>query len=126
MENEIQILRDRIDELEEQLRQLQETLVPEKNPFAIIIGNSRQQAALLLGLYKLKFASYKYLDCITEQTSTSSRKTEGANITNRTKVAVFKIRRKLKKYGIKIHASWGEGYYLDDVSYAKLQKLMEG
>jgi hypothetical protein len=126
MKDEVAALRERISELEEELLQLRSSLAPVKNPFAKILGNSPQQSALLLGLYKVDFARYDYLDAITDVTGKYNRMTDGPHVGNRTKVAVFKLRRKLKKYGVDIHMCWGEGYYLDKTNKAKLDKLMKG
>ena len=45
--------------------------------------------------------------------------------TLRTKVAVWKLRQRLKPYGIEIKTWRGIGYYLDDENKAKLKQLME-
>jgi hypothetical protein len=113
----------KVEMLQEQLRQLREDTVHVDGTFASFL--SRQQAALLMGIYNRKTASYAYLDNLTEHNGQYSRHEGKLHITLRTKVAVLKLRRKLQPYGIEIKTWRGVGYYLDDENKAKLQALME-
>ena len=120
---EVQRLRDRVAELEEELRQLRADIAPMDDTFAGIL--SRQQAALLKSIQNRKFASYKYIDQVLANYGNSCRG-NGENLEQlRSKVSIHKLRRKLAPYGIKIKTWKTFGYYLDDENRAKLQKMME-
>lgn len=119
----IQQLRERIEELEEENRQLREDMGRSDTAFVGIL--SRQQAALLRGIYKRNPATYAYLDNITEDHGKYNRYEGEMHITLRTRVAVWKLRNVLNNYGIKINVLRGFGYYLDDDNKAKLKLLME-
>lgn len=116
-------LRARITELEEELKQLRAELAPVDNTFARFL--SKQQAALLMSIYKREFASYAYLDNITEENGKYNRYDGEMHQTLRTRVAVWKLQKKLKPYGITIVLQSGVGYYMDAQNKLKLQKLME-
>jgi hypothetical protein len=112
-----------IGKLEEELRQLRGDLVPVNNPFLHLF--SRQHAALLLGLYSKHIATYAYLDAINSETG-HLRRGEGDDYArHRVKVALHKLRKKLREHGIEVSTRHGLGYYLDDENRAKLEKLME-
>ena len=115
---------DRIAELEEELRQLRADLAQASAAFVGVL--SPQQSALLMGIYGRPMASYAYLDHITEDHGKYNRYEGEMHQTLRTKVAVWKLRQRLKPYGIEIRTWRGVGYYLDDENKAKLQALMEG
>jgi phosphoglycerate-specific signal transduction histidine kinase len=119
----IQQLRERIAELEEEIRQLREDMRHGDSAFVGIL--SRQQGALLRGICKRTPATYAYLDNITEDHGKYNRYEGEMHITLRTRVAVWKLRNKLRDYGIKINVLRGVGYYLDDDNKAKLKLLME-
>jgi hypothetical protein len=119
----VQKLRDRIAELEEEIRQLREDTVHVDNTFAAIL--SKQHAALLMGIYKRDIATFAYLDIITEEYGKYNRYEGKRHQSLRTKVAVWKMRKALKPYGIEIKTWKGVGYYLDDENKAKLKQLME-
>jgi hypothetical protein len=123
MSDTVQDLRDRIAELEEEVRQLREDTAHVDSTFAAIL--SKQHAALLMGIYRRSVAPFAYLDHITEEHGKYNRYEGEMHQTLRTKVAVWKIRQRLKPYGIEINTWRGVGYYLDDENKAKLQKLME-
>ena len=121
--NEVQSLRDRIEELEEELRQLRADNV-KKDWF--ILGNlSKQQSALLFAINQRSVTTYEQLDYVTEDHGKYNRYEGEMHQTLRTKVAVWKLRKKLELYGVKIKTLRGIGYYLDDENKAKLKKLME-
>ena len=119
----IKALRERIADLEEEIRQMREENVPMDDTFATIL--SRQQMALLMNMYKKSVSSYVSLDRTTEEYGKYNRYEGETQIATRTKVAVWKLRRKLKPYGIEIKVWRNVGYYLDDENKAKLQALME-
>ena len=114
---------DRIAELEEELRQLRADLAQASAAFVGVL--SPQQSALLMGIYGRPMASYAYLDHITEDHGKYNRYEGEMHQTLRTKVAVWKLRQRLKPYGIEIKTWRGVGYYLDDENKAKLKQLME-
>jgi len=119
----VQQLRDRIAELEEEVRQLREDMVPTDATFLDFL--SKNQMKLLLGIYSRPVADYAYLDRITEQGDKYSRYTDINHEALRNRVSVWKLRQKMREYGIEIKTWRGIGYYLDDENKAKLQKLME-
>jgi DNA-binding response OmpR family regulator len=86
---------------------------------------SRQQLALLLAINKRPMATYSYLDHVSEDHGKYNRYEGEMHQTLRTKVAVWKLRQRLKPYGIEIKTWRGVGYYLDDENKAKLKALME-
>jgi hypothetical protein len=121
--NPIRELRQRIEELEEEIRQLKSDLSKDDDVFAKFL--SPQQSALLMGIYKCPCASYDYLDNITERHGFYNRYEGEMHQTLRTRVAVWKLRKKMKMFGIEINILRGYGYYLDDENKAKLKQLME-
>jgi hypothetical protein len=119
----IRDLRQQVEDLKEELRQLREDTVHVDSTFAAIL--TKQHAALLMGIYKRDIAPFAYLDNITEEHGKYNRYEGEMHQTLRTKVAVWKIRHRLKPYGIEIKTWKGVGYYLDDENKAKLKQLME-
>ena len=119
----IRKLYGRISLLEEELRQLREDIVPVDGMFASFL--SRQEAIVLRGVYSRKVASFAYLDQLTVDSCKFHRYDNDVHAHLRCKVAICKIRRRLKPYGIEIKTWRGVGYYLDDENKAKLQALME-
>jgi hypothetical protein len=115
-------LRKRIDLLEEELRQLREDLVPVKNPFWHLF--SYQHSALLLGIYSKRLATYAFLDAICSQSGHINRGEGDDYARRRVKVAIFKLKKKLREHGIEVCTRRGLGYYLDDENRAKLETLM--
>ena len=123
-DNPIRQLRKRINFLEEELRQLREDLVPVKNPFWHLF--SYQHSALLLGIYSKRLATYAFLDAICSQSGHISRGEGEDYARHRVKVALHKLKKKLREHDIEVCTRRGLGYYLDDENRAKLEKLMEG
>jgi hypothetical protein len=119
----IRQLYDRINLLEEQLRQLREDLVPPNNPFLHIF--SYQHAALLLGIYGKHLATYSFLDAICSKTGHIGRGEGEDYARHRVKVAIYKLKKKLREHDIEVCTRRGLGYYLDDENRAKVEKLME-
>ena len=118
----IQKLRERIETLEEEIRQFHEDSADIDSIFTGVL--SRQQLALLMAINKRPLAPYSYLDHVTEDHGKYNRYEGAMHQTLRTKVAVWKLRKKLKLYGIEIKTWRGVGYYLDDDNKAKLKQLM--
>lgn len=123
-DNPIRQLRKRINFLEEELRQLREDLVPVKNPFWHLF--SYQHSALLLGIYSKRLATYAFLDAICSQSGHINRGEGEDYARRRVKVALHKLKKKLREHGIEVCTRRGLGYYLNDENRAKLEKLMEG
>ena len=118
----IRKLRERIETLEEEIRQFHEDSADIDSIFTGVL--SRQQLALLMAINKRPLAPYSYLDHVTEDHGKYNRYEGAMHQTLRTKVAVWKLRKKLKPYGIEIKTWRGVGYYLDDDNKEKLKKLM--
>ena len=119
----IRQLYERISLLEEQLRQFREDLVPPNNPFLHLF--SYQHSALLMGLYNKRMATYAFLDCINSETGHRHRGEGEDYARHRVKVALHKLKKKLREHGVDVHTRRGLGYYLDDENRAKVEKLME-
>jgi len=123
MSDLIKQLRERIEELEEEVRQLREDTVQTNAVFLNVL--SKNQMKLLLGIYNRPVADYAYLDRITEQSDKYSRYTDINHEDLRVRVSIWKLRQKMREYGIEIKTWRGIGYYLDDEGKAKLKQLME-
>jgi len=120
----IRQLRERIDMLEEEMRQLRQDIVPVNNPFLRMF--SYQHSALLLGIYSKNLSTYAFLDAICSNTGRINRGEGEDYARHRVKVALHKLKKKLRLHGIEVCTRRGLGYYLDDENRAKLEKLMEG
>ena len=119
----IRELRERIVELEEEVRQLRADMVPTDATFLGFL--SKNETTLLMGIYSRPVADYAYLDRITEQGDRYNRYTDINHESLRARVSVWKLRKKMKMLGIEIKTWRGIGYYLDDENKAKLKSLME-
>lgn len=115
-------LRERIYILEEELRQLRETIAPADNPFGHLFA--RQHAALLMGLYSRRTATFALLDAIGAETGHLGRGEGGDYAHHRVKVAMHKLRKKLREHGIEVSVIRGVGYFLDDENKTKVETLM--
>jgi hypothetical protein len=118
----IRQLYSRISLHEEELRQLREDLVPVDNPFLHLF--SYQHSALLLGIYSKRLATYAYLDAICSRSGHISRGEGEDYARRRVKVALHKLKKKLREHGIEVCTRRGLGYYLDDDNRTKLEMLM--
>jgi hypothetical protein len=123
MSDLVRQLRERVEELEEEIRQLRADMVQTDTHFMGIL--TRQESIVMRGILSRKIASYVYLDQLTMESCRLGRYGEEVNMRVRCKVAIYKIRNKLKPYGIEIKTWIGVGYYLDDENKAKLKQLME-
>jgi hypothetical protein len=122
MSDLVQQLRDRIAELEEEIRQLRTDMIPTDATFLGVL--SKQELTILMGIYSRPVADYAYLDRITEQGDRYNRYTDINHEALRNRVSIWKLRKKMREYGIEIKTWRGIGYYLDDENKAKLKKLM--
>ena len=118
----IRSLKERIETLEEEIRQFHEDAADIDSIFTGVL--SRQQLALLMAINKRPLAPYSYLDHVTEDHGKYNRYEGAMHQTLRTKVAVWKLRQKLKPYGVEIKTWRGVGYYLDDDNKVRLKQLM--
>jgi hypothetical protein len=116
-------LRERILELEEEIRQLRADMIPTNAVFLDFL--SKNQMKLLMGIYGRPVADYAYLDRITEEGDRYNRYTDINHEALRNRVSIWKLRQKMREHGIKIKTLRGVGYYLDDENKAKLKQLME-
>jgi DNA-binding response OmpR family regulator len=123
MSDLVRELRERIEELEEEVRQLREDMVQTNATFLHFL--SKNQMKLLMGIYSRPVADYAYLDRITEESDKYSRYTDINHEALRNRVSIWKLRQKMREYGIEIKTWRGIGYYLDDENKAKLKQLME-
>ena len=119
----IRALRERIAELEEEVRQLREDMVQTNAAFLNVL--TKNQMKLLMGIYIRPIADYAYLDRITEQSDRYNRYTDVEHEDLRVRVSIWKLRKKMREYGIEIKTWRGIGYYLDDENKAKLKQMME-
>lgn len=122
--DEINALRNRIAELEEEIRQLRADMTPTNATFLGIL--SKNQIKILFGIYSRPIADYAYLDRITEQGDRYNRYTDINHEALRNRVSIWKLRKKMREHGIEIKTWRGIGYYLDDENKVKLKQLMEG
>jgi hypothetical protein len=113
-----------IERLKEEIRQLREELAQIDIGFLKFL--SKQQAGLLTGICKRDVATFAYLDNITEEHGKYDRYGGEMHQTLRTKVAVWKMRNKLRPHGITINVVRGVGYAIDDDNKKKLMELMKG
>jgi len=116
-------LRDRIAELEEEIRQLRTDMIPTDATFLGVL--SKQELTILMGIYSRPIADYAYLDRITEHGDRYNRYTDIHHELLRARVSVWKLRKKMRMYGVEIKTWKSIGYYLDEENKAKLKTLME-
>ena len=123
--SEVTILRERIAHLEEELRQLREDITPPRNPFIGRLGLTPQLAEIVHALHRSDKCSQALLDRVTEATGHTRRGDEEGLVCNRTKVALTKIRKRLKPYGVGIRTIWGFGYAMPDDDKRKLTAILK-
>lgn len=122
MNDLVRELRERIAELEEEIRQLRADMVATNATFLGFL--SKNEMKILMGIYSRPVADYAYLDRITEQGDRYNRYTDVNHEDLRVRVSVWKLRKKMRQHGIEIKTWRGIGYYLDAEGKAKLKKLM--
>lgn len=119
----VQQLRERIAELEEEIRQLRTDMAPTDATFLGFL--TKNEMTLLMGIYGRPIADYAYLDRITEVGDRYSRYTDVDHEALRGRVSVWKLRKKMRMRGIEIKNWRSIGYYMDDENKAKLKAMME-
>jgi DNA-binding response OmpR family regulator len=82
-------------------------------------------ACLLHMLYRSHVCSQDQLDRVTEVTGNQRRGDDEGLVANRTKVAICKLRARLKKYDIELQTLWGFGYQLLPTDKEKLAKILK-
>ena len=119
----IRELRMRVHLLEMEVGKIQE----EESRLNAVFGAhlTKQQLALLSAMIKRPLATFAYLDNTTEDHGKYNRHEGEMQQKIRTRVAMWKLRKKLKEFGVAIQIRSGFGYYLDDENKAKLKALME-
>ena len=122
---EVRKFRDRVEELEEELLQIKRDLGPVHNPFMGRLGLSTQMACLLHLMYRSHICSQEQLDRVTEVTGNARRGEDEGLVMNRTKVAICKLRARLKKYDVEVQTLCGFGYQLLPVDKDKLDRLLQ-
>jgi DNA-binding response OmpR family regulator len=120
-----QKLRDRIFELEEEIVQLKNALLPPDNPFVGKFNLPPQQLGLLYALYKSEVATFGRLDCAMNQSASIDRSTEDTLVKLRIKVGISKLRQDLSEYDIRIVNHRGVGYALDAESRSSLAEVLK-
>lgn len=125
--NEVMFLRERVDELTEENRQLRETIMPPDNPFLGRFGLSPREATVINALYKNNGElPTKRIDQLTVVYAKATRGEDLPLCYGRARVAISHTRRKLRQYGIVITHHHGFGYKLDDKSKKKLTDMLRG
>jgi len=112
-------LRAKLDELEEENRQLREIMRP--------------PVVMMPGVLALTQTESRVLDCLYRRNTYVSREAilmhcNGLLSTTNAKcidVHIMRIRRKIKAYALKIETIWGGGFYLPPGSRANLKVLLE-
>jgi biotin operon repressor len=123
--HDVQSLLNRIGYLEEENRQLKEAIMPSDNPFYGCFGLSPQGSVVLNAIYKNDGElSAERLDQLMVVYAKENRGEDIYLSYERGRVAIFKLRKALKPYGIEIQNIPHVGYRMDKKSKAKLAKLM--
>jgi DNA-binding response OmpR family regulator len=123
--NQTRIFRERIEELEEELRQIKLEICSPNNPFIGKLKMTVQLASLLWTLYKTPgVVTIGRLNVITREYG-QRKPGDGSNTTNCTKVRITHLRNRLRRYGVKIENVWAVGYTIEPASKKKLRKIME-
>ena len=120
--NEIEILRERVEYLEEENRQLREALSPSDNPFLGKFGLTRWEATILQGVCRMELATYEYLDAVADTVGFEGRDTSSGLAANRIKVGICKVRKKIPKR-IEIKTAHSVGYMIEPEHKRELLKL---
>lgn len=124
--NLVQQLRERVEYLEEELRQIKDEVCPPDNPFVGKLNMTLQLSSLLWVLYSTPgIATIGRLNIVTREHGQRKPK-DGSNTTNCTKVRITHLRNRLKKHKIDIKNVWGVGYEMTPDDKQKLWKLLGG
>jgi len=113
--NEIK-LRERIETLEEENRQLREVMRP-KMQFAAEWHLSRQQSQFLALIYSRTLVTYDQI-IVAFDIKTQD---DGNDSQNHIKVVASNVRKKLAPFGIEFHTVYGVGYAADSENKARIR-----
>jgi len=113
-------LRERSDELEEEVRQLKEALTPNLAWPSFLgvrmTGAARRVTAMLMARApNIMPREILRMSCLHEDTTLKV-----------VDVHIYKARRALSPCGVHIHVQWGEGFWMDNASAARLRELLKG
>lgn len=124
--SQVRLLRERIDQLEEEIRQMREILMPPDNPFLGRFGLSPQQATIINALYKNNGElPTKRIDQLMLEYAHETRSEILSHSYGRARVAVSHTRRKLSRYGVSIVHHNGFGYRINQEDKQKLKDMLE-
>lgn len=112
----ITAMRDRIETLEEENRQLREMMRPVLQ-FVPEWRLSEQQSRLLAMIYNRQLANYEQIVVAFD----IQRRADGNDDQNHVKVVAHYLRKKLKPHGIKFNTVWGVGYAADSENKARIR-----
>ena len=110
-------MRDRIEELEETVRQLRDIMRP-KMQFTPDWCLTRQQAQVLALIYSRQLVPVA--QCV-EALGRQDNEGEGFDAANHVKVVVNHLRRKLRPVYIDFHTLYGQGYALDSENKTRVR-----
>ena len=113
-------LRERIDELEETVRQLRVLAFGENLELPIDIKAPRQGKTILRILLSKspKVVTYDHLAAVIWPNN------ERADPNRSLSVEICKLRKALREAGVEIKSYWGEGYYLPTASANRLREMV--
>lgn len=124
--SQVRSLRERIDHLEEEIRQMRDILMPPDNPFLGRFGLSPQQATIINALYKNNGElPTKRIDQLMLEFARQNRGEVLSLSYGRARVAVSHTRRKLSRYGVCIVHHHGFGYRISQADKERLKELLE-
>ncbi|ANM12075.1 winged helix-turn-helix domain-containing protein [Rhizobium sp. N324] len=106
MDDLVDLQRDRIEFLEERIRQLEEALMPASIPVPVEYQLTANEARVYAHLASRDFGTRQSI-----MTALYSDRLEEPEM-KIVDVFVCKMRRKLKPFGVRIETVWGQGYRL--------------
>lgn len=119
-------LREKIALLEEENIQLRKALMPLENPF-VKLDLTPQQRALLNALYIREVASHEYVERVLSEWAQMDRGDPcDGDMYSRVKVAIFKLRKRMKPHGVEIRTIHSTGYFIDGEGKARLKEIIGG
>lgn len=119
-------LREKIALLEEENLQLRKAILPLDDPF-VRLDITSQQRALLNAIFRNDIATHEYLALVlVEWSNRELGEDPHVDMQLRIKVALCKLRQRLKKHGVKINTVHSVGYFMDDKSKDRLREIISG
>lgn len=120
----LRLLRERIERLEEENRQLREMMLPPDNPFYGRLQLSPQMADLVCAFWKHGKMSFEMADTVLSLHKWETRGEDDAACHNRMSVVLCRVRQRLGAHGIKIGNLRGWGFEMSDADREKLISLV--